>query len=73
MGITLPYRFDTAESYRTIVRNGSLGVGSVVLAGLLYSTLVSHDYVVVTRLAVMGAGGGSCRSGLPRTSSGHDR
>jgi len=54
MAVTLPYDFNTAESYQRVVR-GAVGVGLVVVAGVVYSALISHDYVVVLQLGVIGA------------------
>jgi hypothetical protein len=54
MAVTLPYHFNTAESYQTVVRGG-VGVGLVVVIGLVYSALISHDYIVVLQLALIGA------------------
>jgi hypothetical protein len=54
MAVTLPYDFNTAESYQMVLRGGA-GVGLVVVAGVVYSVLISHDYIVVLQLAVIGA------------------
>lgn len=50
--MTFPHRFDTTEALRKVVRFGLALVG-VLTAGILYSLLVSRDYVVAAQLAVI--------------------
>jgi hypothetical protein len=54
MTVTFPYHFDTTASFRTVVRGGA-ALDMVVIAGMAYSVLISHDYSVVLQLAVIGA------------------
>ena len=47
--VALPYRFDTVPVIQLILR-GMLGLMLVVVAGLLYSLLLSHDKVAALNL-----------------------
>jgi hypothetical protein len=49
MAVSLPYRFDTSPVIKLILR-GVLGLLLVVIAGTLYSLLVSHDRVAAVQL-----------------------
>jgi hypothetical protein len=52
MPVALPYRFDTTPVVKQILR-GVLGLGLIVLAGLLYSLLLSHDRVAAVQLLLI--------------------
>ena len=52
MPVALPYRFDTSPIIKLILR-GVLGVLLVVVAGMLYSLLVSHDRVAALQLLLV--------------------
>jgi hypothetical protein len=43
VAITLPYRFDTCNIWRTILK-GAFGLNTVVVFGILYTLLVSHQW-----------------------------
>jgi hypothetical protein len=51
MMVTLPYRFDTSGVVKTIL-SGMLGLLLVVLLGILYSLLVTHDRVAALALLI---------------------
>jgi hypothetical protein len=53
MAITLPYQFDTSGVVKLILR-GVLGLLLVILLGILYSLLVSHDTVAAIQLVLIG-------------------
>jgi hypothetical protein len=52
--ITLPYAFDTSSVVKLIAR-GMLGLLAVVLLGIIYSLLVSHDRTAALALLVCAA------------------
>ncbi len=54
MMLAFPYHFDTTTSFRHVVRGG-VALGIMVIAGMAYSVLISHDYIVVLQLAVIGS------------------
>jgi hypothetical protein len=43
VAITLPYRFDTSNIWRTILK-GAFGLNAVLVFGILYTLLVSHQW-----------------------------
>ena len=43
MAITLPYRFDTSNTWHTILK-GAFGLNAVLVFGILYTLLVRHDW-----------------------------
>ncbi len=52
--MTLPYEFDTSSVVRTIGR-GVIGLLLIILAGLFYSVLISHDSSASLGLLLVGA------------------
>jgi hypothetical protein len=52
MAVSLPYRFDTSPVIKLILR-GVLGLLLVVIAGMLYSLLVTHDRVAAVQLLLV--------------------
>ncbi|HZN98179.1 MAG TPA: hypothetical protein VFB61_10655 [Gemmatimonadales bacterium] len=52
MAVSLPYRFDTSPVIKLILR-GVLGLLLVVIAGMLYSLLVTHDQVAAVQLLLV--------------------
>jgi hypothetical protein len=52
--MTLPYQFNTSPVVRTIGR-GVVGLLLIVLAGLFYSVLISHDTSAVFGLLLVAA------------------
>ncbi len=54
MALALPYEFDTTEA-DTLILRGAAGLLAVVVVGLLYSLLVSHNLVAVVQLLLIGA------------------
>jgi hypothetical protein len=52
--ITLPYAFDTSGVVKLIIR-GMLGLLAVVILGIIYSLLVSHDRTAALALLVCAA------------------
>ena len=55
MAITLPYEFDTSPVVKLMLR-GVLGLLIIVVVpGILYSLLVTHDWVAVVQLVLIGA------------------
>jgi hypothetical protein len=56
--ITLPYRFDTSNVWRTILK-GAFGLNAVLLFGILYTMLVTREWLtslglVLFELVVLG-------------------
>ena len=54
MAIALPYEFDTSGVVKVILR-GVLGLLFVVLAGILYSLLISHSIAAAIQLLLVAA------------------
>src|SRR4051812_37441863 len=54
MAITLPYQFDTSGVIKLIIR-GVLGLMGVLVVGILYSLLVSHDRTAALQLLLCAA------------------
>ncbi|HEV2084516.1 MAG TPA: hypothetical protein VGR09_05510 [Gemmatimonadales bacterium] len=54
MAITLPYEFDTSGVVKQIM-GGVLGLLVIVLAGILYSLLVSHSIAAAIQLLLIAA------------------
>jgi hypothetical protein len=52
MAVSLPYRFDTSPVIKLILR-GVLGLLLVVIGGMLYSLLVTHDRVAAVQLLLV--------------------
>src|SRR3954468_1952544 len=52
--ITLPYKFDTSGVVKLIMR-GFVALLAVVLAGIIYSLLVSHDQTAALQLLLCAA------------------
>lgn len=54
MAVVFPYEFDTSDVWRTIIK-GVFALNTVIIAALLYSVLISHQWVVVAQLALIEA------------------
>jgi hypothetical protein len=54
VAVVFPYEFDTSDVWRTIIK-GVFALNTVIIAGLLYSVLISHQWVVVVQLALIEA------------------
>lgn len=54
VAVVLPYQFDTSDVWRTIIK-GVFALNAVIVSGLLYSVLISHQWVVVAQLALIEA------------------
>ena len=54
MAVVFPHEFDTSDVWRTIIK-GVFALNTVIIAALLYSVLISHQWVVVAQLALIEA------------------
>jgi hypothetical protein len=52
MAITLPYEFDTTRIIKLMLR-GVVGLLIVILAGILYSILISHSIAATIQLLIV--------------------
>lgn len=51
MAITLPYRFDTSNVWRRILK-GAFGLNAVLVLGMVYTLLVTHEWGKTLALVV---------------------